>query len=107
MGLPGAPVEYANLYPKFLYHSIVAWNNLRRREKLLHLVTEEELRVYHKQVCPELDWKAAMLNALEREAWEREKPGRSFLWSQPYYKLQKHAEFRVEHEVALDIPVIT
>lgn len=107
-GNPGE--EHIELYPYFLYHSIISWNQLRRREGKLPPVSPEELGIYWGKYVPELAWDAAMINAFETDREERSIPSRSrrsFVYGAAHCDLREDATFRTENDLALPIPHLT
>ena len=98
--------ESVQLYPWFFYHTIISWNQLRRRESNFPSVTIEDVRRYWQHTCPEIDWDAGMENAWEYDQKERKHPNRSFVFGVPWYKLQKGHPFRKENDLALNMPFL-
>ena len=106
-GNPGE--ESIELYPYFLYHSIISWNQLRRREDKLPPISPEEIGIYWNRYVPELAWDAAMLNAFETDQEERSMPSksrRSFVYGAKHCDLRKGAPFRTKNDLALPIPYL-
>ena len=99
--------EKATLYPWFFYHTVISWNQLKRMEDKLPLVTLQELELYWQEVCPEIDWVAGMENAFLYDQEERKRrPRQSFVFGTPWYKLRKGEPFRKENDLALVIPML-
>lgn len=101
--------ERSKLYPHFFYHTIISWNQLRRREQGLKPVHLQELEVYWKKYVPELSWEAALLNAFETDLDERNRLSRSrksFVFGRKYADLLPSAPFRLENDLAFPIPYI-
>ncbi len=99
--------ESIALYPHFFYHTVISWNQLRRGEQRLSLVTLEELEVYWRENVPDLSWEAAMVNAYEYDLEERgcrTKARRSFVYGAKHCELKRDTPFRRDNDVALIIP---
>lgn len=101
--------ETATLYPHFHYHTLFAWNRLRRRERRLPPVSLFEVAEFWRENMPELTWEAAMVNAYEFECAEWKVPAerrKSFVWRHAGDDLRKDSLFRRHHELALEIPYL-
>jgi hypothetical protein len=101
--------EKAELYPHFFYHSIISWNQLRRKEAGLGPVRLDELEAYWQKNVAELSWEAAMVNAFETDQEERSRPSksrRSFVDGAKHCDLQQGAAFRLENDLSFPIPCL-
>lgn len=101
--------EKTTLYPHFFYHSVISWNQLRRGEHRLPLVTLDELAIYYREYVPELSWEAAMVNAFEFDLGERSsraKKRRSFVYGARHCDLERGAPFRKNNDLSFTIPYL-